>query len=231
MLGNLFNFVGGILDRRQQKKQFDRNFALQEEAFRSGIQTRVKDAAAAGIHPLYALGASSSVSPTFTSGSTMASGLGSMGKFIDDLVGRKGKNRLEEAQIRKLDAEADRAEAEAEDVRSRRVRTIARENEGPRTVALDVWGKTAAPKALPPHTTMMMAPQLGFVPGRATPAELMEEQYGDLGGSLYGLWRGGVDALDLYRDWVRRGPGTKRVPAPKGWRWKKPRPGSARWNQ
>ncbi len=58
--------------------------ALQHDMARKGIQIRVADAKAAGIHPLYALGAQVS-SPTFTAGSAgkdAAAAIGGVGRAV-----------------------------------------------------------------------------------------------------------------------------------------------------
>lgn len=68
MLGALIGagaqLAGGLLGMKSQDKankaaeqQNERNIALQKEFAQSGIQWKVKDAEAAGVHPLFALGA------------------------------------------------------------------------------------------------------------------------------------------------------------------------------
>lgn len=62
MLGALIGagtqLLGGLLGRDSAQKQADKNAALQREFAQSGIQWKVEDAKKAGVHPLYALGAS-----------------------------------------------------------------------------------------------------------------------------------------------------------------------------
>lgn len=64
LIGAATSIAGGLLSNRSQEKankaaeaQADKQAALQKEFAQSGIQWKVKDAEAAGIHPLYALGA------------------------------------------------------------------------------------------------------------------------------------------------------------------------------
>lgn len=68
MLGSLIgagaNIIGGLLNRKSQQEanainqaNADRNAAMQAEFAQQGIRWKVADAKAAGIHPLYALGA------------------------------------------------------------------------------------------------------------------------------------------------------------------------------
>lgn len=61
---SIANLVGGVLTNNtnleQQRTHFNRNLSLQREFAQNSIQWRVNDAKAAGIHPLYALGAQGS---------------------------------------------------------------------------------------------------------------------------------------------------------------------------
>lgn len=73
-----FNFIGGELDRQHQERMASRerramdaanaaNAAMQKEFAQMGIQWKVEDARKAGIHPLAALGASTTgFSPSFS---------------------------------------------------------------------------------------------------------------------------------------------------------------------
>lgn len=87
MLGELIgaglSALGGFLGRQQQQEQADKNIALQREFAQNGIQWKVADATKAGIHPLYALGASTtSFSPVSVGGSPMGDALTSMGQNV-----------------------------------------------------------------------------------------------------------------------------------------------------
>lgn len=56
-IGAAANYIGGQKTNKANAKINERNIALQKEFAQSGIQWRVADAKAAGIHPLAALGA------------------------------------------------------------------------------------------------------------------------------------------------------------------------------
>lgn len=71
------NLLDGILSRNESRRANARTEAFAREQFewnKNFIQNRTADAKAAGIHPLYALGAAGAGSPSFTAGS--ADGLG-----------------------------------------------------------------------------------------------------------------------------------------------------------
>lgn len=101
MLGPLIaagaNLVGGIMGQNAQREAAarqeaiaERNIELQKEFAQSGIQWKVQDAAKAGVHPLYALGASTTsfapVSVGTPSGSPMGEGIARMGQDLSRAV-------------------------------------------------------------------------------------------------------------------------------------------------
>lgn len=116
------NLIGGFMDRaesrRAQSKQDDwnwRSLQFARDQFERNIQTRVKDARAAGIHPLFALGAagaggsfSAGVMPA--SGSALGEGIARAGEAISHA---RTKNPLQAMQSRLLAAQTKQAEAAA----------------------------------------------------------------------------------------------------------------------
>lgn len=57
IIGGLGSLVGGFMNQRSQEKIAAQNLAAQREFAQSGIRWKVADAKAAGVHPLFALGA------------------------------------------------------------------------------------------------------------------------------------------------------------------------------
>lgn len=101
MIGDLIsagaNIIGGIMGsnsadkvREQQAQQFERNIELQKEFAKTGIQWKVQDAKAAGIHPIFAMGGNTaSYSPTssnFTADTSMANAMSRAGQDIGRAV-------------------------------------------------------------------------------------------------------------------------------------------------
>lgn len=73
MIGELIGagsaILGGLMGNKANEKAAQRQYEQQKEFAQSGIQWKVKDAEAAGIHPLYALGAqTTSYQPTSVGG-------------------------------------------------------------------------------------------------------------------------------------------------------------------
>lgn len=59
-IGAAADLLGGLVGRDENRRATDRSIEAQREFAKHGIQWRVEDAKAAGLHPLYALGASTS---------------------------------------------------------------------------------------------------------------------------------------------------------------------------
>lgn len=83
MLGAALGAVGSIASSFLGSKQAKKNIKLQKDFAQKGIQWKVADAKAAGIHPIFALGANThSFSPVSVGGPDL-SFLGDMGANID----------------------------------------------------------------------------------------------------------------------------------------------------
>lgn len=90
MIGELISagskLIGGIVGQKAQDRQMAKNRALQKEFAQRGIQWKVADAKAAGLHPLAALGAQTSSPAVQVGGSPLGDSLASMGQDISRAV-------------------------------------------------------------------------------------------------------------------------------------------------
>lgn len=86
LLGGVMDYFQGEKNREQQKELAEQNMALQRQFAQEGIRWKVNDAKAAGIHPLYALGANTTSFSPVSIGSlpegNWSDTLGSMGQDI-----------------------------------------------------------------------------------------------------------------------------------------------------
>lgn len=111
--------VAGLVGDRQAanaaEEAFERNADLQREFAQHGIQWRVEDAKAAGVHPVYALGAGGAafapvaINPQRTDWGAMGQNMARAVAAQSDEMSR----RLQEAQLKVLESEARRNDAAA----------------------------------------------------------------------------------------------------------------------
>jgi len=104
IIGGALSLAGGLIGSKQQADAVGdanaNNAALQREFAQKGIRWRVEDAKAAGIHPLFAIGAPPiSASPSYVAGDTgssIASGMASFGQDIGRAIDvtRTGAERV-----------------------------------------------------------------------------------------------------------------------------------------
>lgn len=113
VVGNIIgagaSLLGGSLDNSNARGQWQNEYNAQKEFAQNGIRWKVADAKAAGIHPLYALGAqTASYSPQAVSHSNYAQTLGQMGQNIGRAI--QAKFSKEERELANLQVDNARLE-------------------------------------------------------------------------------------------------------------------------
>lgn len=111
MLGALIgagaSLLGGWMGQKSAKEQQEKNIALQKEFAQSGIQWKVADAKAAGIHPLAALGAQTHSYSPVTIGDPMGQAVANAGQDISRAINAgssaSGQARQYAAAVQGLD--------------------------------------------------------------------------------------------------------------------------------
>lgn len=115
------NFMGGLLGSSSQKSQQKAQMRQAQKQFDAqmdeSVQRRVKDAKQAGVHPLFALGASVGASPTISAqgeqrGNPMQSALTNMAKALGVVEQNRASAKRDEAEAALLDSERKRLEQE-----------------------------------------------------------------------------------------------------------------------
>lgn len=87
LIGAGSSLFGGMLGKKDAKQQRQQEYQAQKEFAQHGVRWRVEDAKAAGLHPLYALGAQTpTYSPSFQTGSPMGQAVADAGQHISRSV-------------------------------------------------------------------------------------------------------------------------------------------------
>lgn len=202
--GKVADRLFGVQDRREsqhfQSQQQAANIAAQREFAQQGIRWKVEDAKAAGVHPLYALGAQThSFTPTAIGGAdTPATNFGSMGQDLSRAVNatRTADERTTayNEALQKLQLERGGLENE---VLRQRLRTMVQ------------GANPALPGTVPEADKFEERPKLkAGVDWPTHPdfvnAEDVEKRYGDLVQELYGMSVLGADSWRNWNDWAAR---------------------------
>lgn len=122
LLGGLLNKSSADKANAQQMALAQQNIALQREFAQNGIQWKAADAAKAGIHPLYAMGANTvsfnPVSVGLSADTSMGNAVASAGQDISRAVAATGSSQQRAAQATMTALQLERAGLENELLRS-----------------------------------------------------------------------------------------------------------------
>lgn len=201
IVGDLLDFGMGIKAQNQAKHQFDQQMD-------HSVRRRVDDARRAGVHPLFALGASVGASPTIQAGST--TGLGQAGRSIAALSQNKRLFRLQElesqARVRESNARAAESEAAAralENSVDARI-TQAANHSGRDTEAKEVLEPQHSQRGLGPVEIVrpeIPAHQPGKIGTQAGQAPAFRELVRD-DGRVYRIWTSDANADEINQAWL-----------------------------
>lgn len=194
-IGGISSLIGGMMNNAAQERvnaenraataeANEKNYQAQKEFAQQGLRWKVEDANAAGVHPLYALGApSQSFSPSYVGSTSQAStsmgeGLSRMGQDIGSAVSAtKTTGELAyDAALQGLQLE--RASLENDLLRSQIMRT---------TLASRPAFPDASGEVIPPGADLMLGGDRFRTDKGTSPAEAYQTQYGDVVENLVGV--------------------------------------------
>lgn len=115
------DFVGGLMGHSAKKKAMRQAQAQFDQQMDHSVRRRVEDAKRAGVHPLFALGASVGASPTTVSGgegSPMGDALARMADTLGVIEKNKASAAKDEAEAMLADSERKRIEQEMNERRT-----------------------------------------------------------------------------------------------------------------
>lgn len=193
-------FISGFFDRQAQEKANDQNYfaslqqmAKQEEFAKSGIQWKVADAQAAGIHPLFALGANTpSYSPSSVNfaPASIGKGLSEMGQDVSRAINAtRGPQAREDAYSSTVKALTLKRMGLENDLLASQIAKISQAGGNP-----PLPTPSDPPKTLgvddPDKTKPVYFGRGPFVPSTSdSPANTVEDEYGEVAGDTWGIIR------------------------------------------
>lgn len=187
--------AGGIADAIFGNDNAKEQMRMQKVFAKNAIRWKVEDAASAGIHPLYALGANTATYQPVSVGTDLASIGSNIGRALDvDRTGlEKGKafdNSVRALTLQKMGLE--------NDLLASQLRTV---NQAGHPPTRPGGGITATPASM---TAGNGAININVNPAN-TPAQDFENQYGEIAGEIGGganlitdIMRTGLTKLDKY---------------------------------
>lgn len=187
-----------------QREMADRNEALSREFATSGIQMKVADANKAGIHPLFALGASTAAAPSISVGDvgrpSASDAFGSMGQDLSRAIAASSdevqRDKQHKRAVQKLELENMKLNNDA--LRAKTVSQMARTSRGSAQVGP---GLPVPEKDTPEERPQLFAGARWGTNPKFTNAEDWEKRYGDVMQEIIGM--GANLPADLYWNLTR----------------------------
>lgn len=176
LIGGAASVIGAGLSYNKQRKLAEQQYKYQKEFAQNGIQWKTRDAIAAGLHPLYALGASSaSYSPSGITDGGMGDAFSQFGQNMGRAVQagmtydeRKAaeeiQSELQQAQLAKI--KADTAESEARTDAARRQITHSYIQDQMNVMQYLASHKRVTTPHNPPQPSVRRYSQVSFNPSR-----------------------------------------------------------------
>ena len=203
----MLDFIGGLLSDQSRERQNQANIDNQKLFAKKGLQWKAADAKAAGLHPLFALGAPTmSFTPNPVTGSGVGDALQTMArkaktakidKLNEELLKQqiaeshsRTANNILENQMRKADFIEQQLEASA--IKTDQVLANAVQD-----------GQVDADALAKIRTTPEIAGKK-VKPGNLSDTEVIEQRYGDVISWLYGLLVLGADGYSSAKGKVER---------------------------
>lgn len=192
LISGASSLLGGLFSDNSAAEAQQKNYEAQKEFAQQGIRWKVEDAKAAGIHPLYAMGApASSFSPSFVGSTGVAGGLADAGQDIGRAIdaGRTGSERADAYSKTVQDLQLTRLGLENE-LLAAQIRKVNQAGHPPSRPAIDGAvipdpGPNTARGADVSGQTLPVA-GIEFKTQPWATAEEWERQYGDIGQNIYG---------------------------------------------
>lgn len=206
MFGDLINAGASLLGAKESSDAVQsankKNLNFQRNMARNQIQWKAADAKLAGLHPLAALGAQGMM-PTIgaMADTSMGEAISEAGARIGNAVDKRAAVREQAANNaasrNAANAQAEMYKAEAAKARSEAQRNFIEMSRQASEISRSNQTQRADGQRPTPQT--IYSPAGDFDTGPYTPAEKVENEYGDIVGPIYGVGRVAREGYDAWR--------------------------------
>lgn len=220
MLGEILSagssLLGGLFGKKSSEKANKQNIQLQKDFAQQGIQWKVADAKAAGIHPLAALGASThSFSPSVVGDTALPTAMANIGQDLGRAI---NSTRSQEQRVQAIGTDIARAELTGKQL----------ENQGKFIENQLLASKLATSSQVGPamaggvnntgmdgqNSSKFTRVDIGpyrSVAANVSDAQKFEDRYGEVGAAGAGLVIGAADAAATGKAYLGRNPDVQRA--------------------
>lgn len=141
IIGAIGNVVGGLIGADAQEDNAKRNIKMQKEFAQHGVRWKVADAKAAGLHPLYALGAQTTQFTPQSIGNPLGEGIAAAGQDFGRAIDatRTAPEKLDALGRTAAALELERAGLQNDLLRAQIAETTARSTQPPFPSAVDPY--------------------------------------------------------------------------------------------
>lgn len=192
------NLLGGFLGSQRAEEARAQNAMMQTVFAKNGIRWRVADAEAAGIHPLYALGASTSNFAPSSVGDPLGAGIAAAGQDVSRAImaGQSAEERSSTFAQTMMANQLERGSLQ-NDLLRLQIRKLDQSLNPPGATAspLNSSGDLVIPRADDPEERPRLTLGNGEIQTdpRVSNAQNFEDRYGELIGDLLGMYVGYKD--------------------------------------
>lgn len=203
-IGAAASLIGGKMAADSNRENAERNIAMQKEFAQQGIRWKVEDAKAAGVHPLYALGANThSFAPVSFGSTSMGPALASMGQDVGRAISATSTapERLDNYSKMAQTLQLENASLQNQLLASR----IARERQAlnpPMPTIGDATSVPVDPKIAPRNRLVIGGSEIRGHPGWS-PAETVTNEWGEPAEWAYSPFK---MAADMYNHYILTDP-------------------------
>lgn len=190
IIGAGASLIGGAMNKASTEAANEKNYQAQKEFAQQGLRWKVEDGKAAGIHPLYAVGApTQSFSASYVGDQSMGQSIANAGQDIGGAIARTQPvdERIQSFNDQTMALQLERGTLENELLRLQIRRALVGSRPAFPSATSDVQGDTVTSDDMGRIVSSNLLPDV--VIDNQTPASTVQNEYGEFVGDTHGVLR------------------------------------------